>query len=292
MTTTVTPAPAHAVDLTVTLTSPLHHGAGSSGNTSLLRAHEIALPDGTHTRVPFLSANSIRHGLRDALAWHTATTLNIEDGTLPKGLVDLLWSGGAVTTTGAQVDLDLARRIEDTYPALSLLGYAAQSDIIAGTLRVSDLEVVARENAWRLPAHLTKHPGVARGVAAYRTEEFGTRHDIASSPVARFIDAAQQATGTQMIYDVQALKAGTTLYGRLALTPAATAAHHTVLLAALALWAPDGVVQLGAKNSVGFGSARVEGIEHDAARDALAQWTQHLTARREEIIPLLTEVSK
>lgn len=289
--TTITPTPALSIDLTVRLTSPLHHGAGSSGNTSLLRTHEVVLPDGTHTRVPFVSANSVRHGLRDAIAWHTVTTLDIPDGSLGKSVVDLLWSGGAVTTTGAQVNLDQARRIDDVYPALGLLGYAAGSDIVAGTLRVSDLEVVARENTWRMPDELRNLPQATQGVAVFRTEEFGTRHDIASTPVARFVDAAQEITGTQMIYDLQALKAGTLLYGHLALTPAATDRHRLALEAALALWAPEGQVRLGARTSLGYGQATLTGIDTARAQAALTSWTDHLRRRRDDVLALLAEVA-
>jgi len=289
--TIIAPTATATIDLTVVLTSPLHHGAGSSGNTSLLRTHEVALPDGSHARVPFLSANSIRHGLRDAIAWHAAREMSITDGSLAKGVVDLLWSGGAVTTTGAQVNLDIARRIDDIFPALGLLGYAAKSDIIAGTLRVSDLEVVARENAWRLPEPLASSPQAALGVAAFRTEEFGTRHDIASTPVARLVDTAQHVTGTQMIYDVQALKAGTILHGTISLTPAATEGHRLALGAALALWAPGGSVNLGAKNALGYGTATVAGIDLDEATDQLAQWTGHVSRERDVILALLAEVA-
>lgn len=289
-TTTITPAPATTIALTATLTSPLHHGAGSSGNTSLLRTHEVIQPDGTHTRVPFLSANSVRHGLRDALAWHAATVLAIEPGSLTKGSVDLLWSGGGVTTTGAQTDLDMARCVEDLYPALGLLGYAARSDIIAGTLRVTDLELICRENAWRLPAHLAGHELARQGQAAYRTEEFGTRHDVASTPVSRFIEAAGELTSSQMIYDLQALTPGAVLYGSMSLTPAATGDHRRVLGAALALWAPDGVVHLGAKNALGYGTARLDGLP-EGLDDDLAWWTDRLLARRDDVLALIAELS-
>lgn len=170
--TTITPTPQTTINLTIDLTAPFHHGAGTAGNTSLLRTQDVVQPDGTVSRVPFLSAASIRHALRDALAWHTAHTLDIEPGTLSKGTVDLLWTGGAVSSTGAKTDLDMMRRVEEHYPALSMLGYAAKSDIITGTLRASDLILVCQENDWRLPKHLRG----ARRAAAYRTEEFGPRH--------------------------------------------------------------------------------------------------------------------
>lgn len=279
-----TPVLTPTFPLTVTLTAPLHHGAGSAGNTSLLRTQEIVLPDGSTARVPFVSANSVRHGLRDALAWHAVRTLQIADGSLAKAVVDLLWSGGAVTTTGAQTNLEMARRINAIFPALGLLGYAAQSDIISGTLRVSDFVLVCQENAWRLPAGLQE----PKKAAAFRTEEFGTRHDVGRSAVQRFVSAVADATGTQMIYDVQAITAGARLYGEVSLTPAATAGHRLALGAALALWAPDGKAFFGAKSATGYGAAMVDGLPAD---DSLGQWTEHVESHGAEIVALLDEVA-
>lgn len=138
MTKTITPVMHHTTTITCILTSPFHHGAGASGNTAVLRTQDVIQPDGTTARVPYLSGASVRHALREALAWHTAHTLTWSRN-LTKSMVDLLWSGGAVTSTGSQVDLAMARRVDDIYPALGLLGYAAQSDITTGTLRASDL---------------------------------------------------------------------------------------------------------------------------------------------------------
>lgn len=276
--------------ITATLTQPLHHGAGSSGNTSILRTEEVVLPTGGQARVPFVSGNSVRHGLRAALAWHTAATLGVEDGSLAKGMVDLLWSGGAVTTTGAQTDLDLSRRVEAIYPALTMLGFAAKSDIYAGTLRVSPLMLVCRENAWRLPTELAESEHAQRPAAAFRGEEFGTRHDVAASPVDRFVDTVSLITGTtQMIYDMQILKPGATLWGEITLTPAATAAHERVLGAALALWAPGGVAHLGAKTAVGYGQARLD--VPDTTAD-LNWWTERLLEHGDAVLELIREVAE
>lgn len=285
MTTTITPTAKHTVDLTVDLTAPFHHGAGSAGNTSLLRTQDVVQPDGTVARVPFLSAASIRHALRDALAWHTACTLDIAPGSLSKATVDLLWTGGAVSSTGSRINLDLMRRVEDLYPALRLLGYAAQSDIIEGTLRASDLILVCAENDWRLPDNLRG----ARRAAAYRTEEFGTRHDQATSPAGRYLAVVDEVDTAQMIWDTQVLAAGSTLHGTITLTPAATEMHHTVLDAALALWAPDGEVALGAKNAQGYGTGRIRNWDTSRAT-AVDTWTTHLTDHADDILALLDEM--
>lgn len=286
--TTITPI-RETIALTYTLTAPLHHGAGSSGNTALLRTQEVVQPDGTSVQVPFVSGNSIRHGLRDALAWHLVNTVGVEDGTLTKAEVDLLWSGGAVTATGARTNLELRRQVDGLLASLGLLGFAAQSDIHAGVLRASDLILVAQENAWRLPDELAQSPHAGKRAGAYRSSEFGTRHDVDSTPVARLVEMTSEVVGTtQMIYDHATLKAGSKLHGELSLDPAATSAHRTALYAALALWVQDGTVQLGARGSHGWGTASVEGLPD--TRTALMDWTDHLRAHAAEVRALITEV--
>ena len=193
--TTITPIAGKRINYTAHLLSEFHHGAGSQGNTSLLRTMPIAQPDGTVASVPFLSGASVRHGLRDALAWHLARVLDLQPGSLTKAAVDLLWTGGAVTKTGAETDLGMARRVEDQLPTLATLGYAAQSDITSGTLRASNALLVCAESAAVLP-HLPAVP--LRRAAAYRGEKFGTRHDVASSPVGRLVAIADDLVGTSV----------------------------------------------------------------------------------------------
>lgn len=275
------------IDITATLTSPFHHGAGNQGNTAILRTHDVIQEDGRTARVPYLSANSIRHALRDALAWHTVKTLDIQAGTLTKGIVDLLWSGGAVTTTGAQTDLDMLRRVELHLPWLAMLGYAAQSDIIAGTLRIQDMILECRENASRL--NVTTE---LKAAAYYRDETFGTRMDQATSPTSRLIEMTDAEIGTtQMIYSIQTLKPGARLHTTLTLTPAATPAHHDALHAALRLWAPDFTTYLGAKTAVGYGHATIAttpGVDTDALDTLTARLLDHKT----EILTLLADLTK
>lgn len=295
MTTTVEIVPGttnHRIDYLATLLSPLHHGAGTSGNTARLRTQEVIQPDGTIAHVPFLSAASIRHALRDRLAWHLADTIGLEAGSLSKLAVDLLWSGGAVTTTGAEVNLELARRVEEVFPALAMFGYAAQSDIVAGTLRASDAILVCAENQSRLPDRAD--PALAQHRAAhYRGDEFGARHDVASTPVARLVDVADTLLGgtktTQMIFETQILKTGSQLAGTVWLTPAATEQHRAVLGAAIELWAPAGETHLGAKTATGYGHARIDGLG-DHASD-LAAWTAHVEQHADQIVGLIQEMT-
>lgn len=285
--TTITPAAQTSVHLSATLVSPFHHGAGSAGNTSLLRTQDVLQPDGSVARVPFLSAASIRHALRDVLAWETARLIDLKPGSLTKQAVDLLWSGGAVSSTGSRTNLDMIRRVEEHYPALAMLGYAAKSDIITGTLRASDMILACRENADRLDTD----PEELQPAAHYRSEEFGIRHDQATSPAGTYIDIAGDVDTMQMIWDTQILIPGSVLCGEVTLTPAATEAHRDALGAALHLWAPDGVVRLGAKTAQGYGMAT---LAHQDTLDDwgthYGRWAQHVTDHAADITALLADL--
>lgn len=280
-----------------TLTSPFAHGAGNSGNTRLLRTQEVIQPDGTTTQVPFLSAASIRHGIRSSLAWRIADAC-WSPGEMTKAQVDLLWSGGAISSTGAQVDLDLQRRVADLLPHLACLGYAARSDIYEGVVRVSDAILVCAENAWRTPDDVAATR--QRRAAAYRGEEFGTRHDTASTPAARMIQppdtlAPVTVSSTQMIFDTQVLLPGAALYGTIGLTAAATASQRVAVLAGIGLWAPGGVAFLGASTHTGYGQATIDWrgtIDDDDLTAAVVDLDEHLARHRAEIRDLVDEVTR
>lgn len=310
-----TPAPTEGFDslaalpdvhlpLTLTALSAISHGAGNSGNTQLLRTRDIITPSGTRAAVPYVSGNSLRHTLRDALAWHLVRTLRIPDLSLPKRTVDLLWSGGALTTTGSQADLAMSRNVHTLIPSLGLLGYSARSDITAGTLWADDIELVCAESADRLPPRLADHPHAALSNGALRTEVFGTRHDIVGSPADRFIALATGTldtgtdvhTTTQMIYDMQVIKPGATLWSGLHLA-APTAGHQAALAVAIDEAAPivDGrrIINLGGKRSTGYGQCRLDTDltvlgDLPALRDA---YEAQLRTRRDDILTLLTEVT-
>ena len=94
--TIIVPTAGTRIDYVADLLSDFHHGAGSQGNTSLLRTQDVAQPDGTIAKVPFLSGASIRHGLRDewAAAGHPG------EPTLEDVFVDLVEREGSVSRRG------------------------------------------------------------------------------------------------------------------------------------------------------------------------------------------------
>lgn len=269
------------INYRLTMTSPFHHGAGTQGNTSILRTQTVHSSDGRYAQVPFLSANSIRHGLRNALAWETVKMLQIEPGSLTKGQVDLLFTGGAITEKGAQTNLEAYRQARLILPWLSMLGYASKSDIIEGTLRASDAILVCKENEDRL-----RETNDLKPAGFWRSEEFGTRTDQSTSPLARFMSmGAESAGSTQMIYSVQTISPGACLEGDLSLSAAATDIDEQMLKAALDLWAPNNKTMLAAKNGAGYGRATIA-IDVPYAGEAQAL-RDHVSDNRDDIILLI-----
>lgn len=290
--TTITTATNHLLELEVTLTTEFHHGAGSAGNTSLLRTQEVIDQNGHVHNVPFLSAASVRHMLRTAIAWHIAKTLNIQPGSLHKETVDLLWTGGAVSSTGAKTDLDLLRRVDNLLPHLRLFGYCAKNSMVPGTLIASDWVLECSENAFRLPIEESS----LMPAAAFRGEKFGTRHDQATSPAGQFIQLAAGDTteSTQMIWDTQVLLPGSQLYGSLELTPAGTETHFLWLQAALLLAAPGGQMTIGAKSGQGYGRALLGFCDtsEELNGGVIEAVTSHLETHAQEICDLLEELAQ
>jgi len=271
------------IDIIGTALEPLHHGKGTSGNTQLLRTQAIVTPQGKHAHVPFISGNSVKHMIRAAGAAHALDTMGVPDGSLDKRVVDLLFSGGHLSKTGAAVDLRRAREIGRLFPALSLCGYSAGNVMVQSKLSVGHLHLVCEENAWRVPAQAqaAAKPMLAMRAGQFREEEFGTRHEASRDPrVARMLttgdtEAAEQRAiaglgkkgvaekaddSSQMIYEFQTIAPGARFWGRIEFRDC-TQAELTALRAALAYacrGAEDGgyLFTVGAKASVGFGLMR------------------------------------
>jgi hypothetical protein len=267
------------IDIDATSIDALHHGAGVSGNTQMLRVQEVVLADGTPGRVPFVSGNSIKHMVRDGAVRFALDAMGVEDGSLTKPVVNLLFAGGTLSKGGGSTDLSQARRLADLFPALSLCGYAAGNFMEGSKVRVDNLHLVCAENAWRMPASALALPHSTQRAGAFRDEEFGTRHEPTRLPhVARLLAledrarheaeasakskrkeaSAKAPDSAQMIYEFQTVKAGSRWWGGMHLedlTPAELVAFRAGLSHACEGRHEDGgvVFRLGAKGSVGWG---------------------------------------
>ena len=170
------------VDIVATALDALHHGAGTAGNTQVLRVQEIVLPTGESARVPFISGNSFKHQVRAGGVEHALDVMGIKDGTLSKQVVDLLFSGGHLSKGGAAVNVAKARELAQLFPVLSLCGYSAGNFMASSKISVDNFHLACAENQFRMPEELRPQPAAQLKAAAYRSEEFGTRHEATRNP--------------------------------------------------------------------------------------------------------------
>lgn len=277
----------------------IHHGGGTSGNVARIRRQITLTSDGRLVDVPYISGNSVRHHLRAALADHACRVLGVAEHSLPKRVVDLLWSGGALTSPGNQIDLQAQREVDRLAPMVSLLGYSARSGIVAGPLRVDNIHVVCAENAWRLPPDLAGHPHAAMPRGRTVWVEFGIRHDVAGGPASRWVKVddllARIDETTQMIYELQVIRPGTVLWGCLYLDVASRTQADALAVAIDEAWPeqPDGsrLAILGGKGAVGFGRCSLQ-VDTSPLGDLAAARARHedlLAGHRDAILSLLAE---
>ena len=311
------------IDIRATALEPIHHGGGTSGNTQRLRLQPIVLPSGEQASVPFISGNSLKHMIRAHGAAHALDLMGVPDGALPKGVVDLLFSGGHLSKGGGVVRLDRARRLAELFPILSVCGYSAGNWMEASKIGCRNLHLVCRENAWRMPEDLEGHPHALVYAGALQDEEFGTRHEASRAPRAgrmlsmeadaalverKASGSAEKGDSSQMIFDFQVIRAGASFWTEVHfrdLRPLELVALRAALSHACEGRRGEGFLfRVGAKASVGMGlmSWRLQGhIRVDVplweARDLrpesvlaeLGAYGEHLRAHRDEILSILAE---
>lgn len=257
----------------------IHHGAGVSGNTQRLRTQTVVLDDGSVAQVPFVSGSSFKHLLREGMVRHALAVMEVEDGSMNKAQVDLLFSGGHLSKGGASVDLSSARELESLFPALAVCGYSAGNTMRAAKISVDNFHVVCAENKWRVPGYLADGPHVQKRIGAFRDEEFGTRHEASKYEFASRLlptkdrlslegrigknrtkktSETDKGDSSQMIFEFQTLVAGTRLFGGISfseLTTMEMAALKSGMSFACLGETDDGgyIFSLGAKSSVGVG---------------------------------------
>lgn len=261
------------ISIEATAIEAIHHGAGTAGNTQVLRRQEVVTEDGIAT-VPFVSGNSIRHMLRDAGVRYALDAMGVPDHTLSKATVDLLFSGGSLGGK-ASMTMAKAREVADLFPILSVLGYSAGSRIQPGKIEVQHMQLHCEENAFRAPA---LSPMALRPAGAFIGDEFGTRHDVARLPYAQRLLGAPKAQlaleeapaagkktkapkdeeTTQMIFDWETVLPGSRFWGGLSyreLSPRELDALRSALSYACEGIHHDGgyLFRVGAKRGTGHG---------------------------------------
>ena len=261
--------------------SALHHGAGSRGNTQILRTHDVIQPDGSKRKVAFISGNSIKQNwVRRPGVLFALDAMGIERASLPKRIVDLLFSGGRLTGGGSasSVKLSRARRLEEIFPILALTGYSSQRRITSSKIIVDNLELVCQDNAHLMSSEHAALPHAKLRQGHFRGEDFGTRMEATRNPAIAALlpheerDALERAVdeggdkdatqSSQMIFDFETILAGSRFYGGVHFSSLCD--MEMACLESALSYATHGTTQdnrlihlVGAKSATGYGKVGV-----------------------------------
>lgn len=200
-----------------TLTSPMHHGADvKHGNVSMFRRKPVFDPlTGRRDYVMFLSGNAVRGLWRDMVMGRWLQLIGLSSEEIPTKRAHALLSGGVVekgSDTGT-VNNELRRRARRLCPAWDLVAGCTDQQIMSGRGRVSDADLVCRENAWKLHELLApgEKPEALAARLRYASEctslRLTTRHKHADIPdadgVQMLVNTELLTEGSQMFHSVQ-----------------------------------------------------------------------------------------
>lgn len=154
----------HRIEVLLEAEQPISHLAESFGNVGILATRPIRQEDGSIARVPEISGDAMRHGLREAGAYVFLDACGMLDNpALSEAALRLLYAGGMVTGKGdaGAVRLGEYRKMVDLVPLLALLGGCAENRTIPGRMNVDPATLVCEESLRFLPEWIRMHPMVA-----------------------------------------------------------------------------------------------------------------------------------
>lgn len=138
---------------------PIAQHEESIGNSAVLMRRRVRQRDGSFTHVPIVTADAMRHGIREASSFaflDAAGLLGAPD--LTEAAMRLLFAGGMITgSAGDAVKLDYYRTMTDLVPPLGLLGGCAGNRMIPGRLWVEDAVLICEESSHTLPPWIAEY---------------------------------------------------------------------------------------------------------------------------------------
>lgn len=133
---------------------PIAHSKGTIGNKSMIMTKDVIMPDGTKERVPYLTGDCLRHGLREAAAYATLHAAELlDDPQLDRGALRFLFNGGGITSKGdaSTFRVDRYRELVALFPPLALFGGCTDARALPGQLDVMEGNLICSETLHLLP---------------------------------------------------------------------------------------------------------------------------------------------
>jgi hypothetical protein len=139
----------------VEATSPIAHHSGVEGNHAELMRKKVAQGRGEFAWVPYVTGDTMRHGIREAAAYAALDAAGLLGKIrLTEAAVRLLFSGGMLGGLGDSkvANVDDYRRMCAAFPPLALLGGCAGNRCIPGRLEVGHATLICAESERIIPA--------------------------------------------------------------------------------------------------------------------------------------------
>lgn len=280
--------------------SPLAHGHDEkAGNVVLFRRQRQVDPfTAQHALVPVITGNAMKGQWRDLFFARMLRLLGLRpEKDLTARRAQELFAGGTIESgaDGGTARLDVRRRARATIPAIDLLGGCIEQQIMSGLLRVSDVTLLCRENAWKLYRALApkSHDGEPLTYLDFAASlppaddltilRLGTRQIHRDLP-------GGDAEGVQMLWNTEAIMPGARLlhaFSLVSLSTISTLAQSCMadLLAEFA----DGAL-LGAQTARGYGQVSTTGYlpaEKASPLPGPDEYLAYLQANRDAIVTWL-----
>lgn len=261
---------------TVTALSPISHGDGSLGTTTVFRTAKIVKADRSgFAKVPLVAGNAVRGALRRVSA---EIMWQLDPEPMPIAVFQAIQSGGALSKSQTKLKSTQVKELQDRVPHLSLFGFSGGGRIIKGRTRFRELLPVCSETA-----HLT---GIDSDLTVWdllEVQSFSRVDQLAGVGGRRVTGEGLEARdsgadGTdQMRYDIQMLAAGTVFWWGFS-AKNLTELEQAWLHAVLRRW--DVV---GGRSSAGLGRIRVDGLDGECDMGPLIDWAKDLGPVREAL---------
>lgn len=145
--------------------SPIAHHSEVFGNAAISMRRRVRQPDGSFVSVPIVTADTMRHQLREAASYALLDAAGLlDEPALSESALRLLFAGGMLTGRGdaSAVKFSEYREIVDLVPPLALLGGCAQNRSIPGRLQVDDAVLICEETRAHWPAWVEEYVASSR----------------------------------------------------------------------------------------------------------------------------------
>lgn len=183
-----------SVEMILCAAEPIVHQRESIGNQGIPMTRSTRMPDGGYEDIPIVTADTMRHGLRDAVSRALLDAADMGQDSLTEAALRLLFNGGNITgSAGGSVRMGDYFRMCELAPHLGLLGGCAQNRAIPSRVEVGDAMLMCAETIdprlHLIPPHVrewaTENCGTFSSYRGAMEEEIRVRHDATIDPTLR-----------------------------------------------------------------------------------------------------------